>query len=135
VICTATDNAGNSRSVTRNYTVTYAFGGFQSPQPKSQQKGGSTIPVKFKLTNFSGTTNYPNLASIRVLMSGPASATAPCTYVAISADYKCNLKVPKTKGTYTLNIQQQVDTASVTLADASAVIGMPNANGISIVVK
>jgi hypothetical protein len=115
--------------------VTYAFGGFQAPQPKSQQKGGSTIPVKFTLTDFGGTTDYPSVTSVRVLMSGPASATASCAYVPISAGYKCDLKVPKTKGTYTLTIQQQVGTTWVTLANTTAIVGKPVANGISIAVK
>jgi hypothetical protein len=51
----ATDNAGNNTSQSRNYTVAYgaAFGGFSQPinaDGLSRFKLGSTIPVKFQLT-------------------------------------------------------------------------------------
>ena len=53
---TATDKAGNSAPSTVSYTVGYVFGGFLQPiqAPVATFKAGSTIPVKFKLTNASG---------------------------------------------------------------------------------
>src|SRR5262245_18958116 len=49
------DNAGNTTTVSCPYTVAYGFGGFSTPLPKSMlQRSGSTIPVKFVLTNGAG---------------------------------------------------------------------------------
>jgi hypothetical protein len=67
VTCTATDNAGNTRTVSVSYSVIYRFDGFLqpindtahsqicgSPCPVSVFKGGSTVPVKFQLKDANG---------------------------------------------------------------------------------
>ena len=55
---TATDNAGNSTSVTHDYTVAYDFGGFlspvKSPNTVNTGKAGRTYPVKWQLRDASG---------------------------------------------------------------------------------
>ncbi len=52
--CTAGDLAGNSAEASVAYTVAYGFGGFQQPIPQSSYSAGSTIPVKFTLSDHTG---------------------------------------------------------------------------------
>ena len=135
VSCTATDNAGNSATKSVTYYVSYGFVGFQSPLPKSAQNKGSTIPVKFKLANHAATTTYPNVTQLRAQIRGPATATASCAYDATISAYKCPLKLPSTRGTYVLTVQQQLDGDWVTLANTASVTGKPNANSETITLK
>jgi hypothetical protein len=57
-VVTATDNAGNSRTVIHDYQVTYAFSGFFSPVMNpptlNKFKGGTAVPVKFSLHGNNG---------------------------------------------------------------------------------
>jgi hypothetical protein len=115
--------------------VTHAFAGFQAPQPKSPQKKGSSIPVKFMLANYAGSTLYPNVTGLRAIISGPATATASCAYSATIAAYQCQLKLPNTVGTYVLTVQEQLGTDWVALANTASATGTPNANGETIVLK
>jgi hypothetical protein len=55
VTCTATDNAGNMRSVDFVYVVEYKILGFFSPAPKSKWRLLTTVPVKVALGNAAGT--------------------------------------------------------------------------------
>ena len=64
--CSVADNAGNETSTTVHYIVTHGFGGFQSPLPKSSQKTGSSIPVKFTVKSFGGTQTFTALTNLRV---------------------------------------------------------------------
>jgi hypothetical protein len=61
VICTATDSAGNTKQKNFNVTVTYGWSGLLQPinaDGSSIFKLGSTVPVKFALTDASaGVTN------------------------------------------------------------------------------
>jgi hypothetical protein len=52
--CTATDNAGNTASVTVSYLVGYKILGLFSPVPNSKWKQGQTVPVKFALADANG---------------------------------------------------------------------------------
>jgi hypothetical protein len=54
VTCTATDNAGNTSSVTFAYVVEYRILGFFDPVPGSKWKVLSTVPVKIALGNAAG---------------------------------------------------------------------------------
>ncbi len=51
-VVTGMDNAGNSTTVDCPYIVSYKFGGFLSPLPQAKAQAGSSIPVKFRLTDF-----------------------------------------------------------------------------------
>jgi alpha-tubulin suppressor-like RCC1 family protein len=135
VSCTAADNAGNSTPTPVSYSVTYAFAGFQAPQPKSPQKKGSSIPVKFMLANYAGSTLYRNVTGLRAVISGPATATASCAYSATIDAYQCQVKLPNTVGTYVLTVQQQLGTDWVALANTASAAGTPNANGETVVLK
>ena len=122
VTCTATDNAGNAGTTTVNYTVTDAFLGFQSPLPKSTQKAGSTIPVKFTLGVYAGGTTRVTNAVTRVTIG---VNTAGCAYSATNSAYQCQLRMPTTKGTYTIKVWQNLGTATnpnwVQLANSATV--------------
>lgn len=55
-VITATDKAGNTHTKNITYKVEYNFGGILQPLSNgSTYKAGSTIPVKFQLTDVSGT--------------------------------------------------------------------------------
>ncbi len=54
---TATDRAGNIRTETISYRVVYAYGEIRQPinaDGSSVFKAGSTVPVKFRVTDFAG---------------------------------------------------------------------------------
>lgn len=73
----ATDLAGNTTSVTHNYTVyTYVFWGFRTPVTLTNKefKQTSTIPVKFQLLN--NITNQPVSGPTATLMVGSNPAKA-----------------------------------------------------------
>ncbi|MGZ7008022.1 MAG: PxKF domain-containing protein, partial [Ilumatobacteraceae bacterium] len=63
VSCTATDNAGNSNSVTVHYMVQYSVLGFFSPAVKSKWKVGTTVPIKIALADVNGTRISDSLAA------------------------------------------------------------------------
>jgi len=63
----ATDKAGNVASSSATYSVVYTFGGFLAPVSIDRPfKLGSTIPVKFQLTDASGTYISTATATITV---------------------------------------------------------------------
>ncbi|MCE7985038.1 MAG: hypothetical protein DYG89_28015 [Caldilinea sp. CFX5] len=84
VTCTATDNAGNTASVTINYQVVYAWNGFFQPVDNlptvNTVNAGQAIPVRFSLGGDYGLTifapGYP--ASHQVsCASGGSGSSAP----------------------------------------------------------
>lgn len=101
---TASDNVGNAASKACPYSVGYGFAGFMSPLPKSTlQKSGSTIPVKFTLTDASGSALPPATAaslaqsgSVEATLAGPAISPQPalCTWNGIWLYFQCNVKTP-----------------------------------------
>ncbi|MBX4200742.1 PxKF domain-containing protein [Candidatus Parcubacteria bacterium] len=73
----ATDMAGNTTSVSHNYTVyTYVFGGLKAPVSLSMKefKQGSTIPVKFQV--FNSVTGLPVQGPAATLKVNLANAIA-----------------------------------------------------------
>jgi hypothetical protein len=103
----------NNKSVTSGtsdepVTVVYGFGGFVAPLSKSTltYKSGSTIPVKFVLTNASGQPIAASTASalaaghqVKATLSGPNAtatilASSLCTWSTSSQLFQCNLKTP-----------------------------------------
>ena len=74
---TATDTAGNTTTVTHNYTVfTYTFGGISAPISISSKdfKQTSTIPVKFQV--FNSVTGLPIQGPNAILMVNDVPAKA-----------------------------------------------------------
>lgn len=141
VTCTATDNAGNTTSVTRWYNVTDAFLGFTSPSSGSALGRGWTIPVKFSLGSYQGAPRAAS-AAVRVTASPTATASAwstSCTCKAGSGGYVCWLKLPSKAGDYQLRVSQNVGTAAkprfVVVPNAAAVVGAPNANPLTITIR
>jgi hypothetical protein len=74
---TATDNADNTATQTVTYNVAYKFSGFLPPlkvkgkQQTLQFKPGSTIPVKFQLTDNNG--NYLSTATAQIWVDSKSS--------------------------------------------------------------
>jgi hypothetical protein len=102
----AVDKAGNPQAapVSVTYTVVYGFGGFVSPLPKSTlQKSGSAIPVKFVLTNASGTPIGASLAAalaaagkVEATLAGPGinPQVVLCGWNTVGLYFQCNIKTP-----------------------------------------
>jgi hypothetical protein len=66
---TATDVAGNSATIAVSYNVVYKFGRFLPPLVSGDNyKAGSTIPVKFQLTDANG--NLVSTAVAHILVDG-----------------------------------------------------------------
>lgn len=105
------------------------FLGFQSPLPKATVTRGSTLPVKFELGTMDGATTYTDVTDLRVTLT-PGATDAPCTYDALVTAYRCNLRLPRQAGDYSLTIERQGDTGWAPLSDADSLTG--NGNGLPI---
>lgn len=79
---TVTDSAGNSRTMTSSYRVTYRFDGFLDPlndpgPPVSIFKSGSTVPVAITLKRSNGESVTPAAKPVWVSPVRGARTTAP----------------------------------------------------------
>lgn len=130
---TGADRAGNTTTVACSYSVAYRFGGFTEPIPQSSYKRGSTIPVKFQLTDANGTpipdADAAALVSptCRVQVTFDAVVRGCATYDAVRDRFFFSLKTTRTltPGTHLLGIR-------VTAPDGSGVL---NTDSVSVVVK
>jgi hypothetical protein len=119
VTCSAQDAAGNSVSATFPVTVTYSWSGVLAPlnaDGSSIYKVNSTIPIKFRLTGFSGAiTNaiaHVTLTKISSGISGDVvestvtiAPTAGDTFRYVDGQYIYNLSTKGlSKGTYRIGI-------------------------------
>jgi hypothetical protein len=84
----ATDKAGNAATVSATYSVEYGFSGFLEPISLGKPfKLGSTIPVKFQLTNAQGNYVSTAIATISVQQfSGEDPVGDPIVLSANGAD-------------------------------------------------
>ncbi|MBI4284021.1 MAG: HYR domain-containing protein [Chloroflexi bacterium] len=106
VTWTATDASGNSATATTTVTAVYNFGGFLQPipPPVSTFKAGSTIPVKFTLTDYNG--NSVSTATGTASINTSTAASAAIRYDPTAQQYIANLKTPKeaAPGSYTITV-------------------------------
>jgi hypothetical protein len=117
--------------------VLYGFGGFMSPLPKSTLlKSGSTIPVKFVLTDSSGhpiaASTAAALASagkVKATLAGPAISpqTVPCAWSTSNLAFQCNIKTPRglktgTSNPYTITVQENVTGGFITAPAVSTAV-------------
>ena len=120
---TATDNAGNTSTSTRSYTVEpWTLNGFYAPVNmgmKNNAKGGSTVPMKFEV--FAGSTELTSTdvvsASSQVINCASTTgdaieqyATGATTlrYDAIAGHFVFNFQTPKKPGTcYRVTMETQ----------------------------
>jgi hypothetical protein len=125
---TGADNAENSTSVMCTYLVAYRFGGFLEPIPQSTYKRGSTIPVKFRLTNANGTPISDAAAralltptcNVRISFDG---VDAGCVRYSASTDtFQFDLKSSKTavEGPHAIGVT--VSAGSVILNSAATTV-------------
>jgi PKD repeat protein len=105
VTLTVTDTSGNSATATTKVTAVYKFTGFLpplGPGPK-EFKAGSTIPVKFQLTDYNG--NSVSTATGTASIKTVPAASAAIRYDATAMQYIANLKTPKgVSGSYTITL-------------------------------
>lgn len=122
VTWTATDASGNSATATTTVTAVYNFGGFLPPLVingvgNGLFKAGSTIPVKFQLTDYYG--NPVSTATGTASINTSPAASADIRYDATAMQYIANLKTPKgVTGNYTITVNlddSSTHTISVTL--------------------
>jgi hypothetical protein len=119
-------------------TAVYGFGGFTAPLPKSTlQESGSSIPVKFRLTNTVGQPISPAVAAalaaannVKATLSGPRISTvsAVCTWNSVNLFFQCNIKTPAglvTGTAYQITAQENVTGTFVT-APAVSTATTPN---------
>jgi hypothetical protein len=117
--------------------VTDAFSGFLSPLPRSSQKSGSTLPVKFTLTNWAGTSKVKG-GSVMVTAApagapaGTVATSAICAYSSSAAAWQCNLKMPAKAGTYQILVLEKVAGTWLPVGNDSK---PSSANPITITVK
>ena len=133
VAVTGADRADNQTTVGCSFTVGYRFGGFTEPVPQSSYKRGSTIPVKFQLTDANGTpipdADAAALLSptcrVRVTFDGVVSGCA--TYDSMANRFTFTLKTAKgaAPGQHLVGIL-------VTAPDGSGVV---NDNTVPVVIK
>jgi hypothetical protein len=97
VSCTATNGAGLTNTADVLYRVIYRFDGFLqpvndtghaltcgSPCPASTFPGGSTIPVKFDLTDANGVSVEPTAAPLWVTPRKGAATSSPVDELSVS---------------------------------------------------
>lgn len=75
---TATDEAGNSRTQRFSYRVIYAYGEVLEPinrDGSSVFKAGSTVPVKFRVSDYAGTPVSTAVATLGAVRSHDISGT------------------------------------------------------------
>jgi hypothetical protein len=82
VNCSASDKAGNSATASASYSVVYAFDGFSAPVNNDGvlniAKAGQTIPLKWRLTDASGSP-VTNLASAAVTVASLSCSSGSST--------------------------------------------------------
>ena len=144
VTCSATDNAGNTSMIKVAYTVSDAFLGFVSPQPKTSHHHGATVAIKFTLGTYAGTARVSTSAvQVRITPLGApttVAASATCLYDTTARLYRCDTVMPVAPGAYRVKVWEQVGTGSkgaiyTPLQNAFAVLGKPNANPEAITVN
>ena len=112
VTCTAADNAGNTATATRSYTVGYAFSGFFSPVDAgglNVAQAGQAIPLKFRLTDAGGapitTLTTATISSVSLNCASSSAGSDAIEEPAAGASglqhlgngyYQINWKSPKT---------------------------------------
>ena len=123
------NNSVTSGSAAEPVSVGYGFGGFSAPLPKSTLvKSGSTIPVKFVLTDSSGhpiaASTAAALASagkVEAVLAGPAISpiTVLCTWSSANLAFQCNIKTPRglktgTSNPYTITAAENIGGGFIT---------------------
>jgi hypothetical protein len=126
---TAKSKDGQTATAKITYTVAYGFGGFISPLPKSTLlRSGSTIPVKFVLTDSAGRPIAASTAAalaaagkVKATLAGPAISpqSAVCAWNPSSLMFQCNIKTPSglktgTANAYTITASEDLGSGFIT---------------------
>jgi hypothetical protein len=108
----AEDEAGNSATASCAYIVAYEFGSFLSPLGATH-KAGSTVPLRFALTDANGVAipdaEAQALAAacgVRIFFSGGDPSPNCASYNAGSNRFQLNLKLPAaSSGVQTITVK------------------------------
>jgi CotH protein/lamin tail-like protein len=111
--CTATDNAGNSTTVSVAYVVQYKILGFFSPAPNSKWKRGQTAPIKIALGDVNGNRISDSEAQgllsptsrVMFVATGAQSASACMKYDTANHQLIYNWKLGQPIGSVTISTQ------------------------------
>jgi hypothetical protein len=118
---TGFDLAGNQRTVSCSYVVRFGFPGFQSPAASTSYKAGSSIPIKFALTNAAGATisdasaqALANACGVRISFTGGDPIPACASYDAKADLFQFDLKTAKSlRGPQTIIVRVFIGTGLV----------------------
>ena len=121
VTLTSSDLAGNQASKSCSYVVAYGFPGFSSPTANASYKAGSSIPIKFALTNAAGTPisdasaqALANACGVKVSFSGGDPSPNCAIYDAKADRFQFDLKTAKSlRGAQTITVRVFVGTGLV----------------------
>jgi hypothetical protein len=129
------NNSVSSGTAAESVSVVYGFGGFMSPLPKSMLvKSGSTIPVKFVLTDSAGNPIAASTAAalasagkVEATLAGPGISpqTALCAWDGSNLAFQCNIKTPtglKTGASYTITVAENVGGGFMTAPPVGAAV-------------
>jgi hypothetical protein len=99
---TATDNAGNSNTVTRHYTVAYAYTAI-SPGKTTSVNAGSGLSVKIQLKDYDG-NNVVNAVAKLDLSKSTTTGWAPEQNATSKSNMYNDFSYSPSKGQYTYNL-------------------------------
>jgi hypothetical protein len=127
VSLTASDLAGNQSTSSCGYVVRYGFPGFTSPTAGATSKPGSTIPVRFALTNAAGTPisdasaqALANACGVRISFTAGDPANACASYNAKADRFEFDLKTTKSMtGQQTITVRVFVGSGLVNIETIS----------------
>jgi hypothetical protein len=98
------NKAVSTRKADEPERAVYGFRGFLSPAPKSTLKPGSTIKVKFRLTNTAGKPIARSIAAklaaahdVTARLTGPGISrrSVSCIWNSARRFFQCNIKTPR----------------------------------------
>lgn len=110
VTATATDNAGNTATASRSYTVqAWTLNGFFSPvsmATTNSVKGGSTVPLKWEAFAGAAELTAPSsVASVRTAVCGSSTSTPAQGQVTYrDGKFQFDWTVPRQKGCRTVTV-------------------------------
>ena len=126
---TGTDKAGNETTVSCSYVVAYRFLGFLQPIPQSSYKKTSTIPVKFRLGDATGSPISDAAAAallsptchVQVVLDSIVQGCA--VYAALTDTFQLDVKTTKSMstGTHTVGIRVTDASGGVLNTDSTTV--------------
>jgi hypothetical protein len=113
LLCTATDNAGNSTTASVAYLVQYRILGIFSPTTNAKWKRGQTVPIKVAIGDVNGTRISDQAAQgllsptcrVTFVASGAQTANACMKYDTANHQFTYSWKLGQPGGPVTISVQ------------------------------